>query len=70
METDAPTMDSDGPLSQDCISASQALTANTACQTAFGSIATSGSDSPACSETCKNLIEDVLESCADQVQYI
>ena len=42
-------METDDPLSQECISATQALNANTACLTAFGSIATSGSDSPACS---------------------
>ena len=63
-------MDTDAPLSQECISASQALNANTACLAAFGSIATSGTDSPACSGTCRSLIKDVLDNCADEVQYL
>jgi len=50
---------------QACLDASQALNNNIDCFTAFSSIATAGSNSPACSGTCGSLIEDVLENCAD-----
>ena len=53
-----------------CTNANQALADNAACLAAFGSIATSGSDSPACSGACRSLIEDVLDNCADEVQYL
>ena len=53
-----------------CTSANQALAENAACLAAFNSIATSGSDSPACSGACKSLIEDILDNCANQVQYL
>ena len=52
---------------QACIDATQALSNNIDCQTAFGLMATASGDSPACSGTCRSLIEDVLDNCADQV---